>query len=241
MTNMTFHLSAAGTPISWSLVAVYGSSYGIAHNAAESWYARSIKDTGDGAQDTPQFICELNANGVVRQHLWFGAHHLRHQSPDDSNWLVQTHTFPLSIPVEIKQILVQTLRTTLIEKGYLVPRVQWEQRYPAQHLISQRFAEFSAAHRAHRESDADADGDMPFDPRWTMMMERPDDYRPTTEFDIEPAAHGQAYVVAITATTRQRLGDLCDRETARNHARLLNSGWSTEEVEILMREEPINL
>lgn len=124
----TFHFSHIGTPITWGLVAIYGGSYGMAHNSAQSWYERP-DDRPDGGG---QYIVEIDRHHkVVRHALFFNSDYYRtRQDCDDGTYLTQWVTFPFEVPEEIKTLVTEHLRETLKAEGYLIPREDWVRIYP---------------------------------------------------------------------------------------------------------------
>lgn len=136
MREIAFHFGAAGHPVSWGLHAVYGSHYGVALAAAREWYGRQLATAVRYESETPpggQFVIELKNESVVRADLLFDAAYFRdHQEPDDISWLCQFHAFPLEIPESIKDVVTKALRRHLIDVGFLIPRAEWETRYPDQ-------------------------------------------------------------------------------------------------------------
>lgn len=228
------HLGAMGVPISWSITALYRDALGVAIHAADSWYARSVSERSEKkSEDSPQFVCQIKEGRVTFARLWLGEHHLQRQSYTRDNHLVQFGTAPCDIPEAHRTLIVEALRSALIEAGYFIPIELWRRLYPAQALVSKRFCDFNEAYDAHKASGAK--GRMPFDPRWTMMMELPEGY-------VLPYAVVEAHDGHHIQTTRDGADTLevwSDKETAETRARLLNSGWTRAEVDILLTEEPV--
>ncbi|MDT7533082.1 hypothetical protein OVY48_06485 [Sphingobium sp. SA2] len=86
----------------------------------------------------------VKGDAVVRSDLLFDAEYFRyHQEPDYVSWLCQFHAFPLAIAENVKRIVTEELRRQLIESGFLIPRAEWEDRYPAQAELLRQFREMS--------------------------------------------------------------------------------------------------
>ena len=145
MRDIVFHFGAACHPVSWILHAVYGSSYGIALASARTWHDRML--SSPGMTDTPpggQFVLELKNGKVARSELLFDAEYFRErQEPQDLTWLCQFQAFPLDILEPVKRTVTEALRTRLIDVGFLIPRVEWETRYPDQAEILRQFRAMS--------------------------------------------------------------------------------------------------
>lgn len=140
--DIIFHFGAAGHPVSWTLYAVYGSAYGVALAAARTWHDRMLASPRTETPPGGQFVIHLRNDAVVRADLLFDADYFRHhQEPDDPSWLCQFHAFPLAIPETTRQAVTETLRRRLIDVGFLIPRSEWEERYPEQAALLQQFRE----------------------------------------------------------------------------------------------------
>ena len=138
--EITFHFGAAGHPVSWILHAAYGSHYGVALAAAHTWHERMIASARNGTPAGGQFVIAVKDDAVVRTDLIFDADHFRrHQEPDDCSWLCQCQSFPLAIPETVKQTVTEALRRELVDVGFLIPRAQWEERYPEQAEMLRQF------------------------------------------------------------------------------------------------------
>lgn len=251
---MIVHLSAAGVPVSWTIVALYRGSYGIACNSARTWHERSLAE--DRHRDTPQFVVELKENGdgtwnEMRAELWMDEANLKRQSPDDRQAMVQEQTAPVPLPDTLIEAISTALKRHLTGFGYLIPRDAWHRRYPAQALIAKRFADFNEAAGAARA----AGRDLAFDTRWIMFMEAPEDtHLPYSVGFVTPAGAleehdmgGSRPVVVMRPDERSlwtrfdhpALPPLATADDARSAMRLLNSGWTPEEVRILLGDEPL--
>ena len=137
---LTFHFGAAGHPVSWILHGVYGTAYGVALAAARTWHARMLEERQIKTPPGGQFVIAVNGDSVVRSDLLFEADYFcRHQEPDDCSWLCQFQGFPLAIPEQAKQVVTDELRRRLIDIGFLIPRAEWEARYPQQADLSRQF------------------------------------------------------------------------------------------------------
>lgn len=235
---MIIHLAAAGVPVSWTIVAIYRNAYGIALDAAANWHKQSI----EGGKDNPQCVIGLigdDENGwtMKRSNLFMEYPHLERQKPDDGNWLVQTHTAPLPLSDVLAKAIADALRARLIERGYLIPRAEWEQRYPAQALTSRRFAEFSAAQDAWQTAHPDIKEPMPFDLRWAPFMQA-------------PIGHMPPYAVGENCVYQRKPGrkwevleapELSGLDDFGSQVQLLNSGWTPQEVAVLLTKEPVSV
>ncbi|MBX9793931.1 MAG: hypothetical protein K2Y02_06535 [Burkholderiaceae bacterium] len=234
---MIIHLGAAGVPVSWTIIALYRDAYGVAGKAASVWHEGSSKDE---SHDSPQCIIELTGNDEAgwrfnRGDLWMSPRHLRRQSPDDGRWLVQHHTAPVPLSAPLAEAITAALRAKLVEFGYLIPRADWERRYPAQVMIGRRFGDFEAAHDAWRKANPDADVRMPFEPRWTPFMEAPKGYEfpfGMTETHVRTRGPDGAW-------ERFDPPELVGIDDVGAKMRLLNSGWTPAEVAILLADEPV--
>ncbi|PJG47226.1 hypothetical protein CAF53_02450 [Sphingobium sp. LB126] len=96
-----------------------------------------------------QFVVEIRNGSSVRSDLFFDADHFReHQEPHDQSWLCQFQGFPLDIPDSVKAIATEALRTRLIDIGFLIPRAEWEVRYPEQADYLRQFRAMRSASRS---------------------------------------------------------------------------------------------
>jgi len=77
----------------------------------------------------------------------------RHQEPDDCSWLCQFQGFPLAIPEQAKQVVTEELRRRLIDVGFLIPRAEWETRYPEQADLSRQFRALMQRDRSSSSND----------------------------------------------------------------------------------------
>lgn len=129
----------------------------------------------------------------------------------------------------------QSLKQILIDIGYLIPRDEWERRYPASKLISDRFKEFNQACNA---LDRDSGEKLEFSEKWIPFMEVPEDF--VAAYKVEPS--GKGYGLAANRDGLQEPTDgyiwreITDAEAA---CRLLNSGWDWSETQVLLKPEPV--
>lgn len=155
--DWVFHLGAAGHPVSWHTYSVYAGWYGIAHRAAQACYDASLANNAENFYKVPdiepasgQYIIQIEKGVIKRDELFFPAEYYQtRQSPDDCGWLVQFHTFPMAIPPLIQALVIERLRDRLTEAGFLIPRAEWEERYPEEASFNAQFhAELAAAREA---------------------------------------------------------------------------------------------
>lgn len=220
---MIYHLSVSGTPVSWSITAVYCSSYGIARAAAETWHEK---------QNTSQIVIEIKNGEVERKDIFWTDED--RQTNDD--FPIHLNTFRgLSLDEKEIETLQAALKDILVEVGYLIPREEWERRYPASHLVSKRFAEFNAACNA---LDREAGERLAFEEKWIPFMEVPDNfiaaYKVSPDgkgYGIEPQREG-----LHDPTDGRNWREITDAEAA---CRLLNSGRNWEETKVLLTPEPV--
>jgi hypothetical protein len=140
--EITFHFGAAGHPVSWILHAAYGSHYGVALAAAHTWHERMIASARNGTPPGGQFVIEVKNDAVARTDLIFDADYFRqHQEPEDCIWLCQFQSYPLAIPEIVKRTVTEALRRELVDVGFLIPRAEWEERYPEQAEMLRQFRE----------------------------------------------------------------------------------------------------
>ena len=234
---MILHLQAAGVPVSWSITALYKDSYGVAHAAAKHWYDCMSADP-DGEHDSPQYVCDVVGDDqkgytIKRDDLFMGRRHLVRQVPDDSSWLVQAQTSPVPLSITLLDVLTEALRAKLVAFGYLLPRAEWMRRYPADVMVAKRFAEFNAAYDAHCRADPKAD--IPFELKWAPFMERPHGF----VFPFDVAAQPTGWAVTDRGSPMLDF-ELTAEDEARIRMRLLNSGWSPDEVKILLSAQPVD-
>lgn len=219
---MIYHISVSGTPISWSIVAIYERSAGIASHSARAWHETT---------STSQCLIQIK-HGIARSIEMFWSSDDK-QSPDDSTLFLSG--FKDIISEEDREKLIQVLRECLINKEYLIPRKEWEMRYPASKLISDRFREFSEAYNA---LDREAGEELVFEDKWVMFMELPKGFIPA----YKVVGQGKGYVIAPEregyedSTNGREWREVSDAEAA---CRLLNSGWNWEETQILLTPEPV--
>jgi len=245
---MIFHLMSAGMPITWTVVAVYGRCYGIAIEAARAWSEAQAKNHGEspyaraaGAAALPEahFVIEVDdrtgAWTTIRQNLTMSPRYLKRREHDERPWLLQDQTSPFPIEPSLKAALAGALHGALVEFGYLIPRSEWEIAHPAQKIIADRFRTFREAEKAHRASGAE--GPMPFELRWAQFMERPEGFA----WPFEAMRVDDTWTVTMGGRRLARFSPT-DEEEATSIARILNSGYRPEDVDILMadtgRDEP---
>ena len=233
---MIFHLSAGGYPCTWTICAVYKDSLGVAIAAADCWYDRTFEAAaGSGKEhDAPQAVIEMiekdGAPEVGRTHLRMGTHHLRSQMHDQRGHLIQMGSAPFAVSDETAVALTQALGGMLVAFGFMIPKDEWERRYPSKVMISARFAEFQEAHDARG-------ADLAYEPKWSMFMPTP----AGTVFphELEETEDGTWWVTrhGERAADLHRFAGTEDDAAAA--MRMLNSGWSVEEVVIHMTPEPV--
>jgi hypothetical protein len=249
MTSMIFHLMSAGVPTSWTIVAIYKNSRGVAINAAKSWQEREAanraKDAERGshyaaladAPVTPHYIIDLAEDGKIRdQDLLMDERFRQDQSHDERNWLIQFGSAPIDLDDPTKEALTAALHTALVDFGYLIPRSEWERRYPARHLIQQHYNAFSAAHKKHRDENGDAA--MPFELRFAPYMESPEDFIFPYRTTFVSSASGGRWAVTQDDGIIHEL-EPADEEQAETMMRLLNSGYRLEDIPVLLANQPV--
>lgn len=242
---MILHLSAAGVPVSWAVTAVYGTSYGIAHAAATTWFERSREPSRSSRiDDQPQFVVEVEPVGengwsVKRSHLMMDASRLARPSHDEHRRLVQWGTGPaVPFAAVLKGVVEAALKAALVEFGWMLPRAEWERRNPVGALTSRRFAEFGAA----ADAALAAGIELAFERRWTPFMETPDDFHlpwSATPEGSPPGLRCRRVPESFAAPwSHPSLGPDVIRtdKDAEDAARLLNSGWTPEEVAVLLTD-----
>lgn len=155
-----FHLSTAGYPITFGFTALYGSSYGICGNAARSWFEQSVeadKELLKAQSERPgyeppseprafgaaQFICRIEKGVVTDARLYIDTDYFQaHQHHDDSrSFLVQWHVNPVPVKKDLKALVEEALWAKLQEIGFIIPRAEWEEKYPEQAEMSRQFRE----------------------------------------------------------------------------------------------------
>lgn len=221
---MILHYSAAGVPIGWSLTAIYRDKYGIARFAADGWRSK-----GDA-----QALVEIDGEHIRRTELFWPAGFDPGTRQEPSDRLFFQHFADQYHQTEpVLALAEQGIRQMLVNAGYLIPREQWRARYPAQALISDRFAAFRAAC-----DEARADGrEVSFEPRWAPFMDVPDGWTPP--YDVSACPEGYRIDVRNPFTTDPSNGfTWALHSEAMDAARLLNSGWTWDETRILLTEEP---
>jgi len=238
---MILHLMSAGVPTTWTVVAAYRGSYGIAHNAAVSWIEKQIEDhgtspyaTSDTKPDAHLLIEMKKTDGnwrVERHNLLMSERYLSRQEHDERHSLFQEHTAPFPLEPAVVALVTDTLRQALVDFGYLISRDEWARRYPGQRIVSDHFAAFFAAERAHRSSGAE--GDLPFELRWTQFMPSPEGF--VWPFDVREDGAGW-----IVTRDGEPFGSLRsdDEDQARLMMRLLNSGYEEKDLPALMSDGP---
>lgn len=229
---MIFHLSAAGTSLaSWHITAIYKGSYGVAVNAASTWYEK----TGDTESDTPQMVIQLeNDDGHWKRdrfQFMFAPRHQKRQIADGGAMLLQSQTSPLPLPDIVKEALQAELRTILIESNIMISRDEWNVKYPGQALVKQRFSDFIQAREIARNNGEE----LAYHPKWAMMMKTPEDhqYPYKIEEDREnPVLMGNNFDGTWDEIT-------VPDKAADPYAlmRLLNSGWSMDEALIIIADD----
>lgn len=247
---MIFHLQSAGVPISWTIVAVYKGSYGIALHAAKSWQGVEAKDRETGPEQlrrdpvSPHYVVELKEKDgawiVERENLLMDQAFLNRQAHDERNWLIQFGSSPLPISEDLQAALIAALSSKLKEFGYLISREEWERRYPAQKLVSDHFKAFSAAHKAFRDANDD-EAAFPFELRFAPYMEAPKGfvfpYGVMQRWDGQTQSHTD-WLVTKDGISIDELQP-ADEEQANTMMRLLNSGYRLEDIPVLLASEPV--
>lgn len=125
--NRCYHLQAGGYPSTWTVVAIYRDAYGIAFNAAKSWYARdeNLSDIRS------QFVIQINNGRIYRSDLFLDEHHFAdRQTHDRPAMLVQWHSSPCELPPDHQTLVEQELRQALFHANFMIPYEQWAQKYP---------------------------------------------------------------------------------------------------------------
>lgn len=224
---MILHLQAAGVPTSWSLVALYNGAYGIALNSARSW---SEQHKG------PHFLIEIEDGSVKRTDLvGWDESNLKSQKVD-RNPFIQLFDTTFHLDSEITDLACSTLRAKMVEIGYFIPRAEWEQRYPGQALTEAHFNEFHKAYNAAME----AGEPLKFSERLIPYIGVPDDYE--VKYQLTQTEGGQVIVGRDPKTPDPTNGHVwTDSKQASDALRLLNSGFTYDEVLILFIPEPVEV
>jgi len=210
----------AGVPTSWSVVALYRKAYGVALFAARGWKEQS---------DIAQAIIEIEDGVIRRSELLWKHEYGRIQSTDREEIILQTGS-EYHLDKDIEKLVARHMAEQLREVGYLIPREEWEQRFPASALISKRWAEW------HEACDAVGAKNLAWKPRWSMMMPTPEDWQPSFILTEDRLGVKPADATAVDPTGGYRWDDV---RTAENAMRHMNSEWSFEETLILLQEEPV--
>lgn len=236
---MILHLESAGVPISWCIVSIYKDYYGIALNSARSWMeheeadrqARPTRLTHE--KPTPHLVIEIEKVRetwtLKRKDLMMSGRYLRYQEHDERTSILQPQSSPFPLDDDLVVFLNDTIRTILIDFGYLIPRSEWAGRYPGQRIISDHFAAFFAAQRAHRDSGTE--GDMPFELRWGQFMPPPEGF--VWPFDV--AQENDDWIVTRDGEPYGSLRTT-DKAEAETMMRLLNSGYLLEDLPALLAD-----
>lgn len=240
---MILHLVAAGVPTSWSIVAIYNTFYGIARHSARAWTeheeadreTRPMRMRSTHEKPMPHLVIEIvkvdDAWTLKRHDLIMSERHLRQQEHDERTEMFHPQSSPFPLEDGLTAFLNNAIRTILVDFGYLIPRSEWEERYPGQRIIANHFKAFFAAQRAHHASSAD--GDMPFELRWSQFIPAPEGF--VWPFDIRTDGDGW-----IVTRDGEPFGSLRshDEDEARAMMRLLNSGYRAEDLPALMADVP---
>lgn len=221
---MIYHLSTSGTPISWSITAVYERSLGIARAAAKAWFESS---------ETPQAIIRIeDGKAECLEMFWMERDQ---QQPSDHGMIVSG--FNDIVDKQTRKHLESVLRKDFVERGWMIPRAEWARRYPASKLMSDRFKEFNAAYDEHKKKGATKE-DF-FEDRWIMFMDRPEGY--ILPYDIDERENGFGIKPVRVGGTDPTDGHVWpDIEDAKWACRNLNSGFDWQECQILMTPEPVD-
>lgn len=220
---MIYHLTASGTPISWSIVAIYERSLGIARAAAQAWFEIS---------ETPQAIIRIEGGKAeCLEMFWIDRDQ---QQPSDHGMIVSG--FHDIADKQTRTQIESLLRGDFVERGWMIPRTDWERRYPASKLMSDRFKEFNAAYDEHKKKGATEEEF--FEDRWIMFMDRPEGH--VLPYDIDKRDNGFGIKPVRDGETDPTGGHVWpDIEDAKWVCRNLNSGFNWEECQILMTPEPV--
>lgn len=213
------HLSAAGVPTGWIITALYNSSYGIAVNAAASWHER---------QGTAEAVLEIERGEVKRSEMYWKPEHGAKQYPDRPI-LLQAPGYKLD--KDVIEIAIEHMTRTLRGLNFLIPQEEWERRYPASKLISDRFNEWHAA------SAAAGRGNVAWEPKWAMFFEAPEGWVPAYQLSDDLLGVVPTDPAADDVTGGYRWPN---EAAADNVRRAMNSGFTFEEAQILQMREPVD-
>ncbi len=222
---MIYHLSVAGTPVTWTIAAIYDDCAGVARKSAENWRDK---------QNTHQCVIKIASNGDTMLAIFLGE--AEHQYPHDHPMYLNGFRKEGGIQIDaaIRDRIETVLRKSLLEQEIFIPRKLWEKRYPASKLMDERTSEFLSAMNALGEGE-----DLPFEDRWASFMDPPRDFVPSFKL----ASSDQGYFLQ---PNREGVEDPTDRttwkdkDTALFALRLLNSGWSWDDTQTLMFNEPVD-
>lgn len=226
---MIYHLHATGTPISWSIAAIYENSLGIASEAAKAWHTK---------QGSIEAIIRIDRqpDGTVKncccvEMLW-----VDQDRQQDATHRIFISGFKDIVDSETRGMIETLLRQAMIERGYLIPPRQWALRYPATKLVSDRFKDFNRAYEEHKK--AGGSQDEFFEERWIMFMDRPKDH--VLAYTVKPRGNGYGIEPEREGLTDPTDGKVWrEIEEATAYCRHLNSGFDWEETQILMTPEPV--
>lgn len=230
--NMIFHLSAAGTPANWNVTAVYKDCLGIATAAADCWYNKQPEKH----KTTPQCVIQIKDGECKHNRIWIHGSQMMKQRPLPEKHFINFGTSPFEVPEEIQDIVFKSLKSILFNRGYFISQLEWEIRYPGAHLFNQRFIEFNNACDEWKTSGSE--GPMPYDPKWAPFMEKPEAY-PYQYASMNLSQDGWVICERVTDTQFRHIESPVSKDIAENRCLLYNSGWDKDQVDILMREEPI--
>lgn len=226
---MIYHLHTTGTPVSWSIAAIYEKSLGIASEAARNWHSR---------HDSIEALIrvEREDDGSVRKAECVEIFWVKQDRQDKDTHGIFVSGFKDIVDDDTRSIIEELLRQAMIAQGYLIPPRQWAARYPASKIVSDRFRDFNRAYEDHKK--AGTSRDEFFEDRWIMFMERPRDH--VLAYTVKPRGKGYGIEPGREGLTDPTQGKSWrEIEDANAYCRHLNSGFSWEEAQILMRPEPV--
>lgn len=220
---MIYHITTSGTPISWSIAAIYDGMLGIASKAAAAWHEQS---------GSPQ--CLIKVEDGKAECLTMHWTEQDRQQPKDHGMFVSG--FKDLVDEETRAAIEDAIRGDLIDRAYFIPREEWEVRYPASKLISDRFREFNVACAS---LDRNAGEDLVFEEKWVMFMKKPKGY--VLPYNVVPSGKGYGLAPQRDDVEDPTEGKVWrEIEDANAVCRTLNSGWDWEQAQILLAPEPVD-
>jgi len=248
---MIFHLMSAGMPVTWTIVAVYESSYGIACHAAKAWSEQEEIShdespyTGPETKPTAHLVIEMKAKDGIwtakRHDLLMSQRYLTRQEHDERGGILQDHTSPFPLEETLRDALAAALKSALVEFGYLIPKAEWEARYPARRIISDHFHAFWTAQNEYLKSSPKEE--MAFELRWSLFMPAPEGF----VYPYDVARIGETWFVTKDGEPCIELGETeeyrsSDRLQPPGRSdelvKLLNSGYQMKDIPVLMDAFP---